>query len=121
MTAVLYDARTIHVQWLSADYHFFQAYLFENCSEAVYEFRSSFALNASKNSVPQQAENMIDRTNENDGGRCYNSIYDCLYILSLGTYAQILFSAFLSFIFLEYSKFIEHQALDVTLFILMLI
>lgn len=80
--AVLYDARTVHAQWVEADYHFFTAYICHTCKddEALYSFRQSFSsvsegglLSDHRSPPPSQ-----------DTAKCFSGVFDSLYILSLG-------------------------------------
>lgn len=68
--AVLHDARTVHIQWVEADHHFFVSYLSHICSDniLVYSFRKSYG----------------DSIKKGSQYRCYNVVYDCLYIFMIG-------------------------------------
>ena len=77
--SVLYDARTIHAQWVESDLHFFTSYMADLCSDdsTVFGFRSSFKPLSNPIGNPLSSA-------ECSGCRCYNGIYDCLYLFSLG-------------------------------------
>ena len=80
VSAVLYDARLLHAQWVRADHHFFTAYLTDACKDdaAIFSYRQPFssskAYYAEASSVASQA----------DDGVCYKAVYDCLYVFLLG-------------------------------------
>lgn len=87
VSSVLYDARTIHAQWVESDLHFFTSYMADLCSDdsAVFGFRSSFKSMSTSLSIPN-----VDPlcSAECSGSRCYNGIYDCLYLFSLGNFER---------------------------------
>jgi hypothetical protein len=74
VSAVLYDARDVHTQWVTADGSFFLSYMSQCCIDykEVYTFRSSH------NHIYHQINN------DSSTPRCYNSVYDSLYLFSLG-------------------------------------
>jgi hypothetical protein len=84
--AVLYDARTVHAQWVEADHHFFTAYICDTCKDdvALYSFRHSFC-SASEGSF---ASDPRPPPPSQDTAKCFNGVFDSLYILSLGETAQ---------------------------------
>ena len=85
LSSVLYDARTIHAQWVESDLHFFTSYMSDLCSDdaAVFSFRSSFELMSQSHTHLMTSGNPTSSA-ECSGSRCYNGIYDCLYLFSLG-------------------------------------
>jgi hypothetical protein len=84
--AVLYDARTVHAQWVEADHHFFTAYICDTCKDevALYSFRQSFC------SVSEGRFDSDPRSPppSQDTAKCFSGVFDSLYVLSLGETAQ---------------------------------
>ena len=81
VSAVLYDARLLHAQWVKADHHFFTAYLSDACKEdaTIFAFRQPFS------SFEAYDVTSLLATSSADDGRCYKAVFDCLYVFLLGT------------------------------------
>lgn len=84
--AVLYDARAVHAQWVEADHHFFTTYMCETCKDdvALFSFRQAFCntsegTSSSSPRCPPPSQ---------DAAKCFNGVFDSLYILSLGESTQ---------------------------------
>ena len=79
-SAVLYDARTLHAQWVKADHHFFTAYLSDACKDdaAIFSFRQPYS---SSEAYHVELSSVASLT---DDGLCYKAVYDCLYVFLLG-------------------------------------
>ena len=80
VSAVLYDARTLHAQWVKADHYFFTAYLCDACKEdaAIFSFRQPFT---SSKTYHVEHSSVASLT---DDGLCYKAVYDLLHIFLLG-------------------------------------
>jgi hypothetical protein len=77
VSAVLYDARDVHTQWVTADGNFFLSYM----SQCCIDYKEVYAFRSSHNHIYYQINN---ESSSIMTPRCYNSVYDSLYLFSLG-------------------------------------
>jgi hypothetical protein len=101
VAAVLCDARAVHAMWVDADRAFFAAFMAKVCAEdtdVVFGFRTAIQLasssaaagpravtarHASPSPSPAPSSSSSSSSSSARQSRCYNGVYDCLYVFSL--------------------------------------